>query len=371
MWQRAILVFALLLMLAASAGWGQTPEMPAPSPGAAWEEPAPESEGTEAGQGSLDEVPGEAAIELAQFISAYLAQTGQVPDLAQARTTAGSLRALSAAEVFALLVRTVYLWRANGELPATVPIAPVGLSGPDLEAEDLAAGPVDQEGGQELPTEAFLAHVEATVRWVDDLRKVPTAVWVQGERLSAAQYLGGLAVCLEYAYFEGGLLDTVSLPAYAPPQSWAPAGTEGASDESGEAEQEWAEGSEQEAGEVETLLPVAPAEPARGLWAAGPPQLAVFPEPGATLSGRVDVVASYSGPAPTFVVFEVDNVVRAIMNLTPYSFRWDATAVAPGMHTVRVQVYGEGGLVMSEQVSAYIIEAPQGEAVGEQPEETF
>ena len=370
---RAWLTIALLT-LAAPLAWAQTyPDASAPpaatqeettETGQAEEAQAPEAE-TAGPAGTA--VSGESAVELAEFVSAYLASSGQVPGLAQVKTTDGGMRTLSAAEAFILLARTVYLWRASDELPATVPISPANVLAPDIDPEDVPSGEVDQTVGREIPTESFLDFVQATVRWVDQLHKVPTAVILQGERLSAAEYMGGLAICIEYAYNQGGLLDTISLPAYAPPQTWI-----GASAQVAAVNAEEETGTEAAVGE-ESVLPVTPppASARRASPVQARPQLSLFPAPGSTLSGQVELVASYTGPAATFVTFDIDGATRAIMNVPPYSCRWDTSTLPPGNHTVRVKVYDSEGAELMDQVSAYQVVRPKPKSAVEQPAENL
>lgn len=318
-----------------------------PSPAAAPGEPAPAPAARPAAAAL-----GESVVQLAEFVSATLAEVGRVPDWVQVQTAGGAIRALSAAQAFALLARTVYLWETLGDLPETVPITPEEVRPPVVDPEDLPADDFDPETGREVPTQAFLAQAEATVRWVDRLGVVPTAVWVDGQRLSAAEYLGGLAICIQYAYHEGGLYDWVFLPHYAPPPSWLAAaqlapvvGYEGPEEET---MGWWEEGEEPNWLESEEPIAAA-AEPQ-------PPRLGVLPEPGATVSGIVDLVASYSGPPAKVVVFSVAGRARAIMDSPPYSYRWNTSGLEPGVHLVGVRVLGDGDLLLANQVSAYIVE---------------
>jgi hypothetical protein len=188
-------------------------------------------------------VPGESVVDLADFVSSNMEATGSVPDLAQVRTADGELRTMTTAEVFVLLARAAYLWRTTGNLPETVPITPDEVSPPVLDAVDVVLPPEDLDVGREIPTEQFLGQCPAVVRWADRLQVIPTAVWVDGKRLSAAEYLAGLAVCVSYAYWEGELSDTIFLPAYAPPTSWAKEA------EPSYAEAEYAQAEEQPAAE--------------------------------------------------------------------------------------------------------------------------
>jgi hypothetical protein len=328
-------------------------------------------------------VPGEGVVDLADFVSGYLADSGTIPDFMQVQTADGALRRISAAEAFILFARTAHLWETMGGLPETIPLAPDSVSAPLLDPEDLPVGEVDLGEGRVIATDEFLAQCGPTVRWVDRLHTVPTAVTFAGERLSAADYMAGLAVCIQYAYWYGGLEETLFLPWYGPPQSWVrlyveqfgglPAATSEGEAVSAEAAGEaWEEPLLEETGwegaaEQGALPPAqtwAPAAPAPAY--AAPPELTLFPRSGSTVSGKVDLVASYTGPPARFVTIAIDGATRAVMNLPPYSYRWDTSALARGPHTVRIQVYGDGERVLVDQLCGYTVAAPEPKAQEEE-----
>jgi hypothetical protein len=306
------------------------------------------------------EATGDAVVELADFVCGVLEDSGLVPDYAQVTAADGSLRRLSAAEVFALFARTAYLWDTTGELPALVPIAPEGVAAPQLEAEDVPQGAFDPESGREVPTDQFLNQCSGTLRWIDRLKAIPTAVWVNGERLSAADYLAGLAICIQYAYWQETLEDTIFLPDYIPPQTWlrgvsgsaVSGGTTGES--SSEGTEETQEGTEYtgEAAGGEEAVPeeVAPLGVVEE-GASESPMLTLLPEDGARVSGKVDLLAVYTGPPAGFVIFAIDGATRAIQNYEPYSYRWDATEAKPGPHMVRVRIFDEAAGLLIDGVS--------------------
>jgi hypothetical protein len=359
----------LLMVLAGSAALAQAPE---------------EESGDEEAVPYVEELPnfagrtvsGEAVVDLADFISSCLAELGGIPDLMQVQTTDGWLRGISAAEAFVLLARTAYLWEVVGELPETVPIAPDDPVPPVLDAEDIPAADADLSVGQEVATDQFLAQCGATVQWVDRLHVIPTAVWVEGERLSATQYLAGLAICIEYAYWEEGVLDYMLLPAYFPPDSWA---ANVAEQPGGAASEEELFGSA-ETGQEEAAVQELPAPATAGrpvltgppqLPAPAVPQLALFPPAGSTLSGLADLVASYSGPPASFVTFAIDGQTRVILNVPPYSYRWDTSVIPPGAHTVRVQVIGEGDAVIADQMNGFTVVPPGASEVSDRAVDEF
>ena len=305
-------------------------------------------------------------VDLADFICGVLGDSGLVPDYAQVRTADGGLRRLSAAEAFALLARTAYLWDTVGALPELVPIAPEGVASPELEAEDVPQGEFDAESGRQVPTDQFLTQCGGVLRWVDRLKAIPTAVWVNGERLSAAEYLAGLAICIQYAYWQGDLEDTVFLPKYIPPQTWLRGVTQSAATEAqgeaGEAEEgvEYAgEGAGEEEAGTQEVAPFGLQEEEAAYLES--PMLTLLPEDKARVSGKVDLLAVYTGPPAGFVIFGIDGVTRAIHNYEPYSYRWDASRASPGPHTLRVRVFDEEGYLLIDQVGSVTVVAAQAE----------
>jgi len=356
------------LLIGPSSSLAQSPEIAAPAPEQASNFQPPNFAGRT--------VPDEALVELADFVSGYLADSGVLPDFMQVQTADGMLRRISTAEAFILLARTVYLWETMGALPATVPVAPDEVRAPLVDPEDVPPSEVDLDMGREIPTDQFLAQCGDTVRWVDRLHTVPTAVWVDGQRLSAAEYLAGLAICIQYAYWEGCLYDTMYLPRYRPPQSWIgfrldrPAQSSPAAlPEEAEARTEalywettWPHLPQEElSGPVPTLMPSQPESPP-----APAPQLTLFPRSGSTISGKVDLVASYLGPPARFVIFAINGATRAIMNFPPYSYRWDTSPLVAGPHTVRVQVLGDEGATLVDQLCGYTIAPPEPGLPGEE-----
>jgi hypothetical protein len=390
----------LVLLVTASVCRAQTPGLDTGSQDQTYTQAAPAAEASAPAAPAVSnaEATGQSVVDLAKFISAYLADTGRLPDLVQVKTGTGNLRVLSTAEAFVLIARTADLWRTNGERPSAVPITPTDVQRPYLKPEDIPQANVDVSVGQEVSTEAFLMLANATVRWVDQEYRLPTSVFVDGERLTAAQYLAGLAICVEYADSRGGLDDTIFLPEFGPPLGWietaSAAQTPGEGSGEGEAAAAGSGGDsaagaeqgtpEQSAGDqaaaenaapkqptvMEPMAPLA-AEEEPGVAPQERPRLTVFPEPGRTVSGVVELVASYTGPPAKFVMFSIDNITRAIMNIPPFGYRWNTSALPPGSHSVGVQVLGEGNVVLLNQVSAYTVVAPKAKAPAEEQPEEF
>jgi hypothetical protein len=72
-----------------------------------------------------------------------------------------------------------------------------------------------------------------------------------------------------------------------------------------------------------------------------PPAVSIdAPAPGSTLSGVIPVqVSATDNLGVTLVQFYVDNVLRAVDSLAPYTWSFDSTAVPNGSHTLTVKAY--------------------------------
>ena len=299
-------------------------------------------------------VSGRAVVDLAQSVSNLLGDLGAIPDWGQVVTSNGRQR-ISAADAFVLLNRTIYRWDTDGEMPQTVSISLGAVSPPVLDPQDFPDAAPDLETGREIPTDLFLSQAGECLHWTDQFQVIPTAVWVNGARLSAAEYLAGLAICLEYSYFSGKLEDTIFLPDYSPPPAWV----EHTELLVGSVEGESVEGEgEAPATESGMMPPLIPEDATPRLVT---PKLTLLPAPGSKVSGVVDLVVGYSGPPAEFVTFGVDGQTRAITNAPPYGYRWYVTKLKPGKHEVTVKAYGEHTVEIVAQVSPYAVIAPKPE----------
>ena len=317
---------------------------------------------------SGNHIPGEYAVELADFIASYLVDSNTAPDWAQVRTSDGSLRRISISDAFSLLARTTYLWQALGHLPEYVPIAPSDLRVPVIDSQDVVASADDLSLARQIPTDQFLAQCAPTVQWIDRLRIIPTAVWVDGERLSATEYLAGLAVCIQYAYYQGDLDSYLLLPRYGPPRAWAqsavgvPIGTSLAS-----LPYLMPAASPGRPSQAETVEEPAAAEGGESGYEFPAPRLALFPEPGSELRGLVNLVAVYEGPPARFVMFYVDGIKRSITNLPPYSCRWDTAEATAGRHSVQVNVLGDDSTVLTTLIGGFTVALEEPETAAVEP----
>ncbi len=301
------------------------------------------------------DVTGASVAEMAGFIVGVLQESGTVPDWLQVKTTEGRVQRLSAADGFVVLARLMRQWDIDAHLPESVPVAVGAVSPPVLSVADL---PDEIDGDAEpraVATDLFVAQSAEVVRRLAQFRMLPAAVWVDRDRLSAQDYMAGMAIAIDYAYRNHKVEPAIAIACFNPPPAWT-AHTE-----------LYAEYVEEEVAEGDAGLQEETPTADRGLAlpvrvdASGSPvgaTLSLLPDTKATVTGTIDLVASYSGPAPKFVTFTVDQLVKAIVNTAPYGYRWDTSRLSPGPHRVKVRVLGDGEAEIASVEATYTVAAP-------------
>jgi len=79
------------------------------------------------------------------------------------------------------------------------------------------------------------------------------------------------------------------------------------------------------------------------------------PANGATVSSTVSVTADASDDiGVTKVEFYVDNVLKSTDTTAPYSWQWDTTAYANGLHTIKAIAYDAVGQTATDQISVNV-----------------
>jgi hypothetical protein len=348
--RRARLLLSLLLVLSlASLAWAQEAS---DQGGASAAELAPD----ESAEVTAVTLSGAAVASLAQAVSTRLGDSGSLPEWGRVTLASGTKQQFTAADMFVLFCRAAQGWYENGALPASISITPGSVDPPRLDEQDYPDPQLDLEKGRELSTDQFLSVAGETRRWMEKAQSLPKAVWVGGERLSAAEYMGGLAICVEYAAKQGQLEDTIFLPDYSPPLSWAEH-----SDLLAETASEANGGGQGTTGEAPASRGMTPPLLDVGTSAqrVAKPQVTLYPAGGSKVAGRVDLVVNYSGPPASFITFAIDGKTRAIMNTSPYGYRWNTAEQAPGKHQVTVRAFVENSVEVAAAEATYVVAAPQ------------
>ncbi len=343
--RRLVWLLSLLLVLGL-ASWAGAQSAAAPTGSGSAAELAPMA-GDETETTTVN-VPSTSVADLVHALSKRLGESGSVPEWGRVAVAKAERPRLSAADMFMLLTKAAQSWQTDHRLPDSIPLAIGGIDPPILDPQDYPTPTVDQEKGRNVNADQVLAFAGETLRWMEQSGSVPTAVWIGGERLSAAEYLAALVICLDYAFSSEGMGKTLFLPDYSPPLSWAqhtdliaasgPHGTPNAT-------------------------PPAMTPPLQDVAASAPPapsrpEVTLLPAPGA-VHGVVDLVVNYSGPSVNFLTFTIDGRSRAVMNSRPYGYRWNTEEISPGKHQVLVRVFGESDVEITSTSATYVVRVPK------------
>jgi len=270
----------------------------------------------------LKQVPFFAAIEVAEQACLAVANNGAVPETFQITLAEGEGEHVSAAQALGLLAAAAAAVRRNTHSFLSLLSKEVGA--PVAISSNLAA----RSTPLLISTPALLAEGQALLDFTLALGAFPSAVWVAGERLSAAEFLTALATALQFLAGSSRLPDHVRMiPCYAP-AAWRPAPR------------------------VNENSP--PALPPLQTASVNPPvsspTISLFPGEGAKLSGEVDFVATLE-PVLTeaAVFFLVEGQVRAISNWPPFAFHLDTRRLSPGRHRLSVRAEDSSGNILASQ----------------------
>ncbi len=216
--RRLVWLFSLLLALS-MAPWAGAQQATAQNNGTAAAELAPVA-GDETETTTVS-VPNTSLTDLVRALCERLGESGSVPEWGRVAVARGERPRLSAADMFVLLTRAAQAWHTDKRIPASISVSVGAVDPPVLDPQDYPKSTVNQDKGRTLDAEQVLSFASDTLHWMEQSGSVPTAVWISGQRVSAAEYLAALAMCLDYAASTGHVGKTLFLPNYSPPLSWA------------------------------------------------------------------------------------------------------------------------------------------------------
>lgn len=280
-------------------------------------------------------VPRGAAVEAAEVLRAAdavaqsLAATQRIPAGDVVTLKDGSARALSAAQLFVLLARFLGNGREQGVTPDHAPCPP-RMAGP-LETSSSPAAPAREVV---IPAVDLLAQARVTADVAEATGSVPSGVWVQGLRLSPAQYMGALATMLQHAATTGAVPEQVAVGNYLPPLDWTVNSAAGG---------EPAAPPPDLSAAPAQLAPAPVASLREPVMAQPEPVPAPTPEPALTvyvptkppLSGALKLTVEYEGP-PAFIRLSVDGRAKAASNMSHFTYVWDTRLEPDGDHLLRI-----------------------------------
>ena len=301
-------------------------------------------------------VSGSALIALADSLWARASETGAVPDNLPLILPDASQIEVSAALAFNLFLATINLWQTDGSFPASVLLPSTPPAPPQLDPRDILPRPSDPSRlpTRQLAAASLIAQCPAIAQWAFRVGGLPTAVWIDGERYSAGEFLVAMAQFIQQASRRSAFPASLLIPRCVAPRSWPSAGPAA---------------SAQAAPPASLPVLVTPQPPGEAAPPAQP-RFSLLPHTGTKVSGFVDLVGEYSGPPPKFVAFLIDGKDRYLTNSQPYSYRWRLEGVAPGEHRVTARAFGQPDEVLAE-ASIVLLVVPASKADRARAENEF
>jgi hypothetical protein len=87
----------------------------------------------------------------------------------------------------------------------------------------------------------------------------------------------------------------------------------------------------------------------------------IAPAAGQTVSGQVEVMVEADNPTlARYVIFLVDDVLKAVSNVQPFLYKWDTTRYLNGSHYLKVKVFAAGEWEAVSEPVAVIVDNPSG-----------
>jgi hypothetical protein len=289
-------------------------------------------------------VPGPSLIALADSLWAEVSETGVVPEMMRLTLAAGREEEIAAPLAFSLLVATINLWRGQGLFPSQVLLPPAVPAPPQLDPQDILPRPSDpgRLPARQLAAASLMYQCPAVGQWILRTGALPTAVWIDGERYSAAEFFTAMAQLIQQASRRDRLPASLTVRRCAAPRSWS-------------AEPRPAAGP----GPAVAAIPAPPVSPPTSPRAPRGPRLTLLPHTGTKVAGSVSLLAAYSGePPPMFVTFSIDGEQRYLTNSQPYSYVWSLHDVTPGEHRATVRAFAKRDEVLAEASVVLLVTAP-------------
>ncbi|UCH34669.1 MAG: hypothetical protein JSV65_19475 [Armatimonadota bacterium] len=281
-------------------------------------------------------------LRVADVVARGLARDGRIPTGAAVTLSDGRREPLSAARVFVLLARFLGNGYEDGMTPESAPLPPQTI-GP-LERTDQTSD-VRQE--QVISAADLLAQARPTADIAEGTGHLPSGVWIEGVRLTPAQFMGALATLLQHAAYTGEVPEQVAVAWCLPPLGWetapaapadrAPAPGTGSSSAASEGGDGAAPAQGVMPPETDTSSTAQDSE-----FESPVPQLFLYLSAEEKLSGEQVLTVEYQGPA-LFIRLTIDGVRKAVSNMSHFTYLWDTRLERDGKHTIEVTAVDQHG----------------------------
>jgi hypothetical protein len=267
---------------------------------------------------------------MALSAAAAMQSEGAIPDRIYIRRPQGGSTRMTPDDALVFFSRLLADWRESGALPQRVALP--GRAYHSRRSPAVASYKAsDEPGAPFVKTESLARQCRATVELVGRLRDVPRAVWVDGERISSAQFFGTVLACLAAGAQDKRLPEKVAVPSWRGPDKWP----------------------------VLEPLPSAEAPvrdwslPARG----GRPAIALQPDSKQPVAGMVTLTVSYPVRGATIEVL-LDGARKWMSNRSPFSFTWDTRTVPNGPHTMTMRAGLQDGSAQATLERTFTVANP-------------
>jgi len=274
---------------------------------------------------SAQQIAAPSVVECARSVHQELIESGRLPDQVSMAAAAGGETTLSAGQALLVFAEALGGLTGAGRLPEVIEVAGHGTAG-------LIGVPHESpNAGAVVGVAALGQQCRALSEMSRRLGGLPLAVWVDGRRLTVAEFAGTLVVALSESGGRGQLPARIIIAQTMPPPAWT-----------NEAGAGWRitvtrrlEGEGEEVG-------TNPARPASGAPSRPQPQpraLTLSLAEGATVSGGI-VVRADLWPEPRMLALFIDGRQRGLLNFRPYQFPINTRTLDNGPHQIRVEAYG-------------------------------
>jgi len=276
----------------------------------------------------LPTLPFAAAVEVSRQVYDAVKESRPIPDLFVIDLENGIEGEFSAARALGLVAFAAerLLEGNTSELPLPPDNirAPVSLHDEETTRDD----PVT------VSLTSLLSEGGAILDFAAALETYPSAIWVEGNRLSAAEFMQGVASTFKFIADYNQMPEQVRIVPCAGASSW------------------------ELSPQAVPLMEVPDREPASNTSASEDespaPLLALYPEPGAVLSGEVTISAALLPPLPDAVIsFFLDNKLVYVSNRKPYVLELDTGKLTEGEHKISARADKLDGTFIMEAAAKF------------------
>lgn len=278
-------------------------------------------------------------LQCARGVHQELVQNGRLPDQVSMAAAAGGETTLTLGQAALVFAEALGGLTGTGRLPDAIEVAGDGAAGV------TGASPGSPNAGAVVSVAALGQQCRALSVMSRRFGGLPLAVWVDGQRLTLAEFAGSVVAALSEFAERAQLPARIIIPRAMPPPAWTndtAAGWRVTAAHSPGPEGEDAGGSSSRSENAARPRP----EPQ-------PRPLTLSLADGATVSGGI-VLRADLWPEPRMLALFVDGKQRGLLNFRPYQFVIDTRTLNNGPHRIHVEAYGSASGVQTAEITVTV-----------------